>query len=82
MSTRVSKVRIFPYLSGGFPLVLLVLLLGMGTGVSGEDTEFDVSGLGSDAKTLMSGLSLTVIAEGVSLFVKGVKGFTGVLSSR
>ena len=69
----------FPYLSGGFPLVLLVLLLGMGTGVSGENTELHVSGLGSDAKTLSSGLSLTVIAAGVSLFVKGVK---GVLYSR
>ena len=52
----------------------------MGTGVSGEDTELDVSGLGSDAKTLSSGLSLTVIAEGVSLFVKGIEGVTGVLS--
>ena len=54
----------------------------MGTGVSGEDTELDVSGLGSDAKTLSSGLSLTVIAEGVSLFVKGNEGVTDVLSSR
>ena len=72
----------FPYLSGGFPLVLLRLLLGMGTGVSGKDTELDVSGLGSYAKTLSSGLSLTVIDEGVSLLVKGVKGVTGVLSSR
>ena len=51
----------------------------MGIGVSREDTELDVSGLGSVAKTLSSGLSLTVIAEGVSLSVKGVK---GVLSSR
>ena len=53
----------------GFPLLLLVLLLGMGTGVSGEDTELDVSGLGTDAKTLSSGILLTVIAEGVSLFI-------------
>ena len=51
----------------------------MGTGVSGEDTELAVSGLGSDAKTLSPGLLLTVIAEGVSLFVKGIEGVTGVL---
>ena len=72
----------FPYLSGCFPLVLLVLLLGMGTGVSGEDTEYEVSELGSDAKTLSSGLSLTVIAEGLSPFVEGIEGVIGVLSSR
>ena len=46
----------FPYLSGGFHLVFLVLLLGMGTGVSGEDTKCHVLGLGSDAMTLSSGL--------------------------
>ena len=40
--------KTFPYLSGGFPLVLH----GMGMGVSGEDTELDMSGLGSDTKTL------------------------------
>ena len=72
----------FPDLSGGFPLVLLVLLLGMGAGVSGEDTEYEVSELGSDAKTLSSGLSLTVIAEGLSPFVEGIEGVIGVLSSR
>ena len=44
--------KTFPYLSGGFPLVLLVLLCGMGMGVSGQDTELDMSGLGSDTKTL------------------------------
>ena len=54
----------------------------MGTGVSGEDTELDVSGLGSDAKTLSSGILFTVIAESVSLFVEGIDGVTGVLSSR
>ena len=54
----------------------------MGTGVSGEDTELDVSGLRSNAKTLSSGISLTVIAEGVTLFDKGIEGVTGVLSSR
>ena len=52
MSTKVSKVYTFPYLSGGFPLVHLVLLRGMGIGVSGEDTELDMSELGSDIKTL------------------------------
>ena len=54
----------------------------MGAGVSGEDTECEVSELGSDAKTLSSGLSLTVIAEGVSSFVEGIDGVIGVLSSR
>ena len=73
---------IFPYLSGGFPLVLLVLLLGMDTGVSGENTEYEVSELGSDANTLSSGLSLTVIIEGLVPFVEGIKGVIDVLSSR
>ena len=72
----------FPYLSGGFPLVPLVLLLGMSAGVSGEDTEYQVSELGSDAKTLSSGLSLTVITEGLLPFVEGIEGVIGVLSSR
>ena len=79
MSTKVSKVYTFPYLSGGFPLVLLVLLHGMGIGVSGEDTELDMSGLGSDIKTL-SCLSLTSMDEGVPLI--SIKGVKGVLSSR
>ena len=59
--------------------MLLVLLRGMGIEVSGEDTELDMSGLGSDTKTL-SWLSLTFIAEGVSLI--SIKGVKGVLSSR
>ena len=35
---------------GGFPLILLVLLLGMGA--TGEDIGLDISGLESDTKTL------------------------------
>ena len=70
----------FPYLSGGFPLVLLVLLLGMGIGGSGEDALYRVSELGSDAKTLSSGLSLTVIVEGLSLSIEGNEGAIGVPS--
>ena len=40
ISTKVSKVYTLPYLSGGFPLVLLVLLLG--SGGAGEDIGLDV----------------------------------------
>ena len=54
----------------------------MGAGVSGEDTEYEVSELGSDANTLSSGLSLTVIIEGLVPFVEGNEGVIGVLSSR
>ena len=66
MSTKVSKVYTLPYLSGGFPLVLLVLLLGMGA--VGEDIELDVLLLESVMKTLSSvlaGLSLELTTEGV-----------------
>ena len=55
-------------------------ILGMGSGGSGEDTTYEVSELGSDAKTLSSGLSLTVVGEGLSIFVEGIEGVTGVLS--
>ena len=72
----------FPYLSGGFPLVLLVLPLGMGIGGSGEDAPYWVSELGSDAKTLSSGLSLAVVVEGLTLSIEGNEGVIGVLSSR
>ena len=56
-----------------------MLLPGMGIGVSGEDTELDMSGLGSDIKTLLC-LSLTSMDEGVPLI--SIKGVKGVLSSR
>ena len=52
-----------PYLSWGFPLVLLVLLLGMGIGGSEGDASYLVSELGSDTKTLSPGLLLAVIVE-------------------
>ena len=68
-----------PYLSGGFSLVLLVLLLGMSIGGSGEDASCRVSELESDAKTLSSGLSLTVIVEGLSLSIEGDEGDIGVI---
>ena len=71
-----------PYLSGGFPLVLLVLLLGMGIGSSGEDASCWVSELGSDAKTLSSGLLLTVVEGGLILSIDGVEGVVDVLPSR
>ena len=70
-----------PYLSGGFPFVLLVLLLGMGIGGPGEDASYRVSELGSDIKTLSSGLSLAVVVEGLLLFIEGNEGVIGVLSS-
>ena len=79
MSTVVSKAYMFQYLSGGFPLVLLVLLLGMGIGGSGEDTSYRVSELGSDTKILSSGLLLTVIVEGLSLSIEGSEGAIGVI---
>ena len=66
----------------GFPLVLLVLLLGMGIGGSGEDASYLVSELGSDTKALSSGLSLAVIVEGLLLLIEGNEGVIGVLSSR
>ena len=71
-----------PYLSGGFPLVLLVLLLGMGIGSSGEDASCWVSALGSDTKTLSSGLLLAVVEEGLTLSIEGVEGVVEVLPSR
>ena len=67
----------FPYLSGGFPLVLLVLLLGIGLGDSGR-----VSALGSDVKTLSSGLSLAVGDEDFILSIEGIICAVGVLCSR
>ena len=51
----------------------------MGIGVSGEDTELDMSELGSDIKTL-SWLSLTFMDERVPLI--SIKCVKGVLSSR
>ena len=66
MSTKVSKVYTFPYLTGGFPLVLLVLLLGMG--FAGEDIGLDTLLLESVTKTLSSvlaWLSLELTAKGV-----------------
>ena len=72
----------FPYLSGGFPLVLLVLLLGMGIVGSGEDASYWVSELGSDAKTLSSGLLLAVVEEDLTLSIEGIVGVVGVLPSR
>ena len=66
MSTKVSKVYTLPYLSGGFPLVLLVLLLGMG--LAGEDIELDALLLESVTKTLSSvlvWLLLELTTEGV-----------------
>ena len=71
-----------PYLSGGFPLVLLVLLLGMGIGGSGEDVSYRVSELGSNTKTLSSILLIAVVVEGLLLFIEGNEGDIGVLSSR
>ena len=72
----------FPYLSGGFPLVLLVLLLGMGIGGLGEDASCKDSALGSDVKTLSSGLLLAVVEEGLTLSIEGIVGVVGVLPSR
>ena len=71
-----------PYLSGGFPLVFLVLLLGMGIGGSEGDASYWVSELGSDTKTLSSGLVLSVVVEGLSLSIEGNEGVIGVLSLR
>ena len=72
----------FPYLSGGFPLVLLVLPLGMGIGGSGEDASYKLLALGSDVKTLSSGLLLAVVEEGLTLSIEGIVGVVGVLPSR
>ena len=67
-----------PYLSGGFPLVLLVLLLGMGLGDSGRDASCKVSALGSDVKTLSSGLVLAVAEESI-LSIEGIISAVGVM---
>ena len=49
---------------------------------SGEDASYRVSELGSATKTLSSGLSHTVMFEGLSLSIEGNEGVIGVLSSR
>ena len=72
----------FPYLSGGFPLVLLVLLLGMGLGDSGRDVSCKVLALGSDVKTLSSGLLLADGNEDFILSIEGIVCAVGVLCSR
>ena len=62
----VSNVYTLPYLSGGFPLVLLVLLLG--TGGAGEDIGQDEILLDSLTKTLSSvlvWLLLVLVSDGV-----------------
>ena len=54
----------------------------MGVGGTGEDASYKVSALGSDVKTLSSGLLLAVIEEGLILSIEGIVGVVGVLPSR
>ena len=64
--TMISNVYTLPYLSGGFPLVLLVLLLG--TGGAAEDIGLDVVLFDSLTKSLslvLAWLLLVLVSDRV-----------------